>query len=125
MNGVVPFDDEGFAEFFTLALEDPSVALWAGDCDGEIVAIAGALAFPLYFNPKCRVAQELYWWSAPKARGTGAGQALRAALEKWAAEVGAQQLFMIALADDRLSSMDRLYRRAGFVPMEHTYRKGL
>jgi GNAT superfamily N-acetyltransferase len=77
----------------------------------------------MYFSPSHFVAQELWWWLAPEARGHGAGQAMYDAIEAWANEQGVSALFMIALEDERAPQMEKLYTRKGFRPMERTFFK--
>jgi ribosomal protein S18 acetylase RimI-like enzyme len=78
------------------------VALDGGDPVGQV---SGDLA------PDGRV-HVISMWVAPRARGTGAGVALLAAVQTWAASVGAPEL---ALAVKRSNSPAiRLYQRFGF-----------
>jgi GNAT superfamily N-acetyltransferase len=124
VNGVVPIDPNGVADFLVRSMENPAVSLWLAEKDGVMVGICGAFLYPLYFNPQHTIAQELWWWLTPEARGSGAGQALYKTLEDWAQENGAAALFMIALDDDRVEKTSKFYARAGFKPMERTFIKG-
>ena len=123
MHGVIDFDPVGYAEFYTASLQNNSVGVWLAEIDGEIVGIAGAIAYPLYFNPSALVVQELWWWLTPKARGSGAGGKMFKQIEQWAEDHNASALFMIALEDNRAKKMENLYVRAGFRPMERTFIK--
>lgn len=123
MHQVIPFDPEGFSQFYKSALENPHAGMWITEVDGRPVGIAGALAYPMYFSPSHLVAQELWWWLAPEARGHGAGQAMYDAIEAWANEQDVSALFMIALEDERAPQMEKLYARKGFRPMERTFFK--
>ena len=123
MHNVIPFDDEGYSKFFSRALQAPEVGVWLAEIDGEVVGIAGALLYPMYFSPKTLVAQELWWWLTPKARGSGAGAKMFKQIEDWAKSNGAAAVFMIALEDSRAKKMEHLYARAGFRPMERTFIK--
>jgi hypothetical protein len=44
-------------------------------------------------------------------------------IEGWAEQIGASQLFMIALENDRAAAMERVYSRSGFSPIERTFTK--
>jgi GNAT superfamily N-acetyltransferase len=123
MHNVVPFDEEGYAKFYLQAIEIPTVGMWLAEMENEIVGIAGAILYPLYFNPNALVAQELWWWLTPKSRGSGAGALMFRQIENWAKENGASAVFMIALEDSRAKKMEHLYARAGFRPMERTFIK--
>ena len=119
----VDFDEAGFAAFLDHVEASESAQVWVVDKAGEVVGIAGALAFPLYFAPSVIVAQELFWWIDPAERGTSAGAQMMFEIEGWAEQVGASQLFMIALENDRAATMARVYSRRGFSPIERTFTK--
>jgi GNAT superfamily N-acetyltransferase len=121
VHGVIPFDDEGYANFFLQAVQNPSMGVWLAEDDGKIVGIAGALLYPMYFSPSSMVVQELWWWLTPQVRGKGAGKAMYDMIESWAIANNATALFMIALEDDRVGKMANLYTRKGFRPMERTF----
>jgi GNAT superfamily N-acetyltransferase len=123
VHNVLPFDYEGFTNFFLSSIGNPSVGMWVVEEDGIVYGIAGALIYPMYFSPSSRVAQELWWWMLPEARGLGAGKQLYDAIESWAKEQSANALFMIALEDSDAPKMERLYTDKGFRPMERTYFK--
>lgn len=121
---VAPFDRDGMAVTLREMMQNPRAGIWLALRGNAPVGIAGALRYPLYFNPACEVAQELFWWLDPAARGSGAGEKMFQTLQTWAKDNGAAAVFMIALADDRVAKMDRFYKRAGYQPMERTYMKG-
>jgi GNAT superfamily N-acetyltransferase len=119
----VEFDEEGFASFLDCVEASDSAQVWVVDKDGEVVGIAGVLAFPLYFAPSFTVAQELFWWIDPAERGTTAAKQMMFEIEGWAEQIGASQLFMIALENERSAAMERVYSRSGFSPIERTFTK--
>jgi GNAT superfamily N-acetyltransferase len=123
MRDVCDFDAVAYAEFFRSAIRNQSMAVWLAESDGEVVGIAGALLYPLYFNPSHMVVQELWWFLTPDARGSGAGSEMFKSIQSWAKEVGAASLFMIALENENASQMERVYARSGFVPLERTFIK--
>lgn len=123
MHNVIAFDDEGYSQFYLQAIEMPTAGVWLAELDKEVVGIAGALLYPMYFNPSALVVQELWWWLTPKARGSGAGGKMFKQIELWTKEKNAVALFMIALEDARAKKMEHLYVRAGFKPMERTFMK--
>jgi GNAT superfamily N-acetyltransferase len=122
---IVPFDREGTAGFVSAALDNPDMLILVAEDAGEIVGITGALIYPMYFNPAKLVAQELWWYLTPKARGGSASKMLFQTIEKWAKDKGANAMFMIALADERVDTMAKVYKRSGYAPVERTYVKGL
>lgn len=119
----VDFDADGFGAFLDHVEASDAAQVWVADKDGDIVGIAGAMAFPLYFAPSVTVAQELFWWIDPAERGSNAGKQMMFAIEGWAEQIGAHQLFMIALENDRAGTMERVYHRNGFMPIERTFTK--
>lgn len=124
ISDVAPFDRDGMAVTLKEMLVNPRAGVWLAVQDDLPVGIAGALLYPLYFNPAHEVVQELFWWLNPEARGSGAGEKLFQSVQDWAKDNGASVIFMVALDDDRVDKMDKFYRRAGFNPMERTYMKG-
>lgn len=119
----VDFDEAGFGDFLDRVEASDAAQVWVVDKAGEIVGIAGAMAFPLYFAPSVTVAQELFWWIDPSERGTTAAKQMMFEIEGWAEQIGADQLFMIALENERAATMERVYSRQGFAPIERTFTK--
>lgn len=124
ISDVAPFDRDGMAVTLKEMLSNPRAGVWLALRGDAPVGIAGALLYPLYFNPAYEVVQELFWWLNPEARGSGAGEKLFRSVQDWAKDTGAVAVFMVALDDDRVNKMDKFYRRAGFSPMERTYMRG-
>ena len=120
---VLEFDAVGYAEFYKSALFNVDIGMWLAEVDGKLVGIAGALMYGIYFSPDTRVAQELWWYLAPEARGTGAGAVMFAHIEQWASSQKAKAIFMIALENERVGSMVKVYGRAGYFPTERTFMK--
>jgi GNAT superfamily N-acetyltransferase len=125
MRGVAPYDIDAIRDFLTTSLDNSNIVLLVGELDGEIVGVTSCLLYPLYFSPNYQVAQELWWWLTPAARGSGIGQAMFKQVEAWAKDKNARALFMIALEDERAAAMEKVYFRAGFKPLERTFIKEL
>ncbi len=125
MVGVADFDPPKTRAFLAASLENTSILLLVGELDGEIVGVTSCLLYPLYFSPDNQVAQELWWWLTPAARGSGIGHAMFREIEAWAKNKNARALFMIALEDERAAAMEKVYFRAGFRPLERTFIKEL
>lgn len=81
--------------------------------------IIGGVIVPFYWNPDAKMAVELFWW-APKE-----GQALRLAFEAWAKDQGALRIVFSGQVNERHATIDRIFRRAGYRPVEVGYTKGL
>ena len=119
----VGFDADGFGAFLDQVDASDAAQVWVVDKAGEIVGISGVMAFPLYFAPSVTIAQELFWWIDPAERGTTAAKQMMFEIEGWAEQIGASQLFMIALENERSAVMERVYSRSGFSPIERTFTK--
>jgi RimJ/RimL family protein N-acetyltransferase len=125
VNDLIPFDPEGTADFLTGIMSNENVRAVLAELDGVPVGIAGAALYPMYFSPDSHVVQELWWWLSPSHRGSGAAQRMYKDIENWAKDSGAVALFMIALHNDNVDRMAKMYGRSGFRPMERTFVKGL
>jgi GNAT superfamily N-acetyltransferase len=125
MQRVCEFEPDGFKEFVLGAMDNPDICILAAELNGEIVGITGGIIYPLYFSPSHKVAQELWWWLTPAARGSGVGNKMFKHLQLWSKERGAKTIFMIALEDEKAEKMEKVYCRAGFEPMERTFMKGI
>lgn len=106
----IPVDDDALAAFMGRMIEVGAVFL----SDRGII---GGVLSPVYFNPSVVFAAELFWW-APQD-----GRALREAFEAWAHEQGAAGIQFSGQVNDRQSTVEKLFRRAGYVPVETGYLK--
>lgn len=102
----VPLDEAAFEAFAGALIDGAGVILLSDD------GFCGGILSPAYFNPSFVIAAELFWW------GEGEGRALREAFEAWAQQHGANAVQFSAMADDRLPAVSRLYRMAGYQPVE-------
>lgn len=125
VSNLIPFEKEGSINFITASLDNPDMLILVAENETEIVGITGALAYPMYFNPDKLVAQELWWYLTPAARGGPAAKLMFKTIEKWAKDKGAEAMFMVALADDRVETMAKIYKRDGYYPVERMFVKGL
>ena len=125
MKEAAGFDVEGYSAFYVNALENPLMALWVAELDGEVVGITGALSYGLYFSPATKIVQELWWWLNPDVRGSGLGKQMLLAIEDWAVAQKASAVFMIALENTDSETMSAVYDRFGYRPIERTFMKGV
>ena len=121
----------GFSESLGIPLDDVSALDMAErliDSDDAVLLIgdgvmAGALAYPLYFNKNVVIGQELFWWVDKDKRGNGVGRDILDALEQWAKSVGASQLTMLAMQDTSPDFVDQVYLHNGYKPFENAFVK--
>jgi hypothetical protein len=119
------FDYESCKKFLITCLDNPDIVILSCKQGNKIVGITGGLLFPLYFNHNYKVVQELWWWVEENQRGTNCGKLLYEALEQWAKDKQANGMFMIALEDNKVESMVKIYKRKGYVGTERTFIKEL
>lgn len=109
---LIPYDPEGMADFIGRLIEH-GVVLMSED------GMCAGLLNPAFFNPSFVMAAELMWW-APKD-----GRALRLAFEEWALANGAHAVQFSGLGDDRAPTIAKLFKRAGYTPVETGFFKRL
>lgn len=119
------FDDVSFKQTFDHLISGEDGVFFVAAEDGEIVGLAGALAYPFYFNSAHKTGQELFWWVDPDARGSSVGVSMFDALECWAREQGCKTFSMICLDSLRPEAVSKIYQRRGYRASEHTFIKEL
>jgi len=120
------FDYTSCKSFLLNCLANPDIiVLCCKNEQNKITGIAAGLLFHLYFNHNYKVVQELWWWVEEESRGSFCGKLMYNALEQWATEKQAHGMFMIALEDENVNSMVKVYNRKGFVGTERTFIKEL
>lgn len=108
-----------------IPVDDEALTSWmAGLITGGAVflserGIIGGVIVPMYFNPSIKIAAELFWW-APQE-----GRVLREAYEAWAKGEGASISQFSGQRNDRSETVEKLFRRAGYEPVETGFMKRL
>ena len=82
-----------------------------------IHSMGAAIKGPMWFSTG-EAAQELFLWGQD-------GKMIRTGLEDWAADQGCESFSMVCLEDDKAVQMTRLYRMAGYRPVERHFLKAL
>lgn len=121
---ILPFDETSARDLLRGLISADNGCLFVAEDDGVVFGMAAALTYPCMWNRSAIVAQELFWWVEPGAP-PGHGRALFACLEDWAADVGAVAVTMLAVEAQRPDLVGRVYRRAGYRPMERAHIKRL
>lgn len=121
LSGVIPFDAKSLFSLITME----NVGTFVIDNDGEVVGAGSVLVYPFSFNNSYLAAQELFWWVDPEYRRGTNGLDLYRAIEGWAKDHGANIMFMIAIENDCIDKVTRLYNRYGYEKTEHTFMKEL
>ena len=106
----IPLDEDAFTAFAARLIEH-GVILMSED------GLLGGCLNPIYFNPAYVFAAELFWWARK------GGQDLLRAFEGWAQEQGAVGVQFTGLRDDHSRAIERVFRRAGYAPIETAFIK--
>ncbi len=99
--------------------------LLVGEGQMGAVAMASALAYPIWFDNEHLTAQEIFWWVEPLHRGGSLGAELRRGLEGWARGKGCLTMEMGALETLRPEALAHYYERRGYSLKEHIFCKRL
>jgi GNAT superfamily N-acetyltransferase len=118
-------DKDEVSNFLLEALDKEAAIIILAEHGNNIAGICGAMIYPIYYAPSVLVGSELWWFVKPEYRGSMAGKMMREAIEDWSKSNGAQAMLMVALENEKINAVGRLYKRHGYTPMEHTYMKGL
>lgn len=108
------FDPETMELTLSHLIENPLGILFVTD---DVSGAAGGLVHPHPFNRHHLTGQELFWWAESE------GRELFDALEGRARELGCHSWMMVALETMRPRAVGALYRRRGYVEVEHSYAK--
>lgn len=119
---VAAFDADSFTATVRHLMDGAGVCLVAEE-DGRVVGMAGAMAYPFYFNMAHKTGQELFWWLNPAHRGGSLGAQLFDGLEEWARVQGCASFTMVALNASRPAAVGAIYKRRGYRASEHTFIK--
>lgn len=118
------FDANTFKTTFDNLLIGDGVCIVA-ELGSKIIGIAGAVAYPFYFNSEHKTGQEMFWWINEEHRKENIGSLVLKELEEWARGTGCKTFSMISLESLRPESVGKLYVRAGYRASEHSYIKEL
>lgn len=107
------------AELAERLITDVSGLVLVDERESEIVGMLGAIA-TVHPHSGDRVMAELFWYVAPDARGSGVRLLQEA--EHWAITNGVRKSIVVAPEG---SSVDLLYVRMGYKPLERQFIKDL
>jgi GNAT superfamily N-acetyltransferase len=113
----IGFNEEKVADLFARMIDQPDAVILVTEG-----GFTGAAMVQLYFSSDW-LAQELFWWLAPRVRGNGTGALLREGLEDWARQKDVGLFVMSSLDFGRPDQVSAKYRQAGYVPVEHSFVK--
>lgn len=99
--------------------------MYIAEHEDEIVGVAGIMVAPMPFDPRIRIASELFWYVKPGARDLGIGDALLAAMEAGAKGAGASMFSMGTMQSSNPEDAERMLYRADYKHTEQTFTKVL
>ena len=123
MKNVADYSEDTVKNLLIKALHEENTLLLVAELDDKIVGFTCCILYPLYFNSNFNVAQELWWWMTPDARGKGIGKRMFEGIQDWAKEKKAKALFMVALENDHSEIIGSIYTKSGLKPLEKTFFK--
>lgn len=116
----VPADEECF-RYMCIHLMS-SGFLYVLESSGNLIGMLGGMAYPHWWNRDYLVAQELFWWCEPEARGEGGK--LLSAFEDWARNKGVSEITMVGTGKLKHAALSRYYERRGYKATEQSFTKG-
>lgn len=108
----------GMSAMATLLVESPDGVVLVSE-SSEVTGMIGVLICSHHISAE-RMANEVFLWVEPQARGTSGLRLLRAA-EAWALDHGAVRMQMVAPD----TSVGKIYQRFGYAQMEIAYQRRL
>ena len=99
-------------------------SIFLAKTEGKVVGAIGGLVHPDPYDNKV-VAQEMFWFVSPSARGSITAVRLFEAFETWAKSNKAERLLMGCVCNHMMASLRSFYERKGFAPKEVSYCKQL
>jgi len=112
------------ARIFDLAslfIASPEHLLLLSEKEEQVVGVIALGVVTHVFSGE-KVGTELLWWVEPEARSNGTALELLEAGEAWAAAQGAERIEMISPYG---STLEKLYQRRGYTPLETVHQLGL
>lgn len=104
---------DALSQFLTAMIEGEQSVIFR--TDGGVI---GGAIVPAYYNHSYLQAVELFWWSTDRQ-----GRALLSEFERWAAEMGANEVRMSTIASIPKSA--RLLGHLKYTPSEISHRKAI
>lgn len=108
---IIPYDRDATAHFLNGLVGSPQAGVFVSES-----GIIGGVLSPAYCNPSWVMAVELFWWASDRQ-----GLRLLGAFEKWAKDMGAQEVRMTTL--QAIDGPERILKRRGYAPAEISYQK--
>jgi GNAT superfamily N-acetyltransferase len=119
---LLPFSEGDFQAFYLSSLANPRFCFLVSD---DLSSMLCACADSWLADRSTVIAQELFWWVQPEARGTGLGRELLNEFENWAKQIGARWTSVCNITHLRGNAVGKLFERSGYTKRESAYIKEL
>jgi GNAT superfamily N-acetyltransferase len=120
----IKFNLDVFLQNWCVLLSSNIGVIWKLEKDGDLVGMLGGMLTPDLLDGSL-TATETFWYVLPQHRLGIGGIQLLMTFEKWAKQVGAKRVIMAHLTSHNSETLEKLYKRRGFKPMEIFYSKEL
>jgi hypothetical protein len=119
------FDREKARPYFTMMIQSPLfLVLVAEDHQGKVVGSIGVSLSPWFCNTELYLADEVFWFVFPWARGLMVGPRLKKQMEREAQMLGATTVSISLMAQsENAEKLDRYYKKTGYELLESKYVK--
>ena len=116
------FQMQLFSCFWTMLLESKKGVIFYLYADETLAGTLGALAFTEPYTGR-ETALEFFVYVAEPFRASGAGKMLFDTYERWAKEMGCQEIRLGHLENSMPEMLKGFYGKMGYTAMETNYRK--
>jgi hypothetical protein len=117
----MPADPNDLDDVVLNLLQNPAIEVTVAEHDGRIVAGAGFLVAPLFWNPEMMSAEEMFWWGAEDAPALAARGVLRGAIDSVKDRYPEPILVSMKRMETSPDAVARLYERMGLTHLEYTH----
>lgn len=117
----MPEDPNELDDIVLKLLDNPAIEVTVAEHDNRIVAGAGFVVAPFYWNPEMMSAEELFWWGAPDAPALAARGVLRGAIDSVKDRYPEPVVVCMKRMETSPDAVGRLYERMGLTHLEYQH----
>jgi len=117
----MPEDPDELDDIVLKLLDNPAIEVTVAEHDNRIVAGAGFVVAPFYWNPEMMAAEELFWWGAPDAPALAARGVLRGAIDSVKDRYPEPVVVTMKRMETSPDAVGRLYERMGLTHLEYQH----
>jgi hypothetical protein len=117
----MPEDPDELDDIVLKLLDNPAIEVTVAEHDNRIVAGAGFVVAPFYWNPEMMAAEELFWWGAPDAPALAARGVLRGAIDSVKDRYPEPVVVTMKRMETSPDAVARLYERMGLTHLEYQH----